>query len=134
MSSSPAPSGTDGSGHVRDGQEELLHPALDLRQLASAPLRRSESAFIRPISSEASFFSRRSRPISSEAALRSARIFSTSASRSRRLLSSSTNPPSDREERRFLSISSTAGMLSRTNFRSSIGRYPASQNFPTLSE
>ena len=84
------------------------------------------------MSSDASFFSRRRRPISSEAVLRSARIPSTSTSRSRRALSSATKPSRVREDRRFLSASSTIAMFSRTNFRSSIfsGRSRLSFSLP----
>ncbi len=120
LSSSPAPSGTEGSGTFGMERSNSSIFRSIAGSSASASLSSKESAFIRSMSSGASFFSRRRRPISSEAALRSARIPSTSTSRSRRALSNATKPSRVRVDRRFLSASSTIAIFSRTNFRSSM--------------
>src|SRR3972149_6193144 len=93
---------------------------------ASASLINPETSFIRSIRAEASFFSLRRRPISSEAAFLSARSFSTATSVSLRSRSSSPKPARENGDLRRRNAPRTTSMFSRTNFTSSIDAPPVS--------
>ncbi len=126
LSSSPSPSGTDASGTLgRETSTSSIRRSMS-GSPASASLIRPETSFIRSIRAEASFFSLRRRPISSDAAFLSARSPSTATIVSRRTRSSSSNPARVIGDLRRRSASRTASMFSRTNFTSSIGVPPVS--------